>query len=332
MEHLLNQILILTEQTSARALKETFISLMSDYLQSEHVCLYEIHTIRDDDGNGVRMNAVIAVDSLDHSREPLYLDNEKALQECYEQKMIVLDKDDTNGLRHIVFPIKEQDIITHLVSMRYRDSDASRNLYEYFIRIFNNQLYLINSKDQDHLTGFLNRQAYNRMINPLLFQSLRNEIYLEKRKLYTFLALMDIDYFKRINDRFGHIIGDEVLIIFSQIVRGVFRHDDILFRYGGEEFVIILKDINHEYALNVFERCRKKIEEHVFPQIGHISVSIGYTNISGNRDPLVVIDRADQALYYAKDQGRNKTCFYEELVENKKIISVDDRYNSVEFW
>lgn len=332
MEHLLNQILILTEQTSARALKETFISLMSDYLQSEHVCLYEIHTIRDDDGNGVRMNAVIAVDSLDHSREPLYLDNEKALRECYERKMMVLDKGDVNGLRHIVFPIKEQDIITHLVSMSCRDSDASRNLYEYFIRIFNNQLYLINSKDQDHLTGFLNRQAYNRMINPLLFQSLRNEIYLEKRKLYTFLALMDIDYFKRINDRYGHIIGDEVLIIFSQIVKGVFRHDDILFRYGGEEFVIILKDVNHEYALNVFERCRKKIEEHVFPQIGHISVSIGYTNISGNRDPLVVIDRADQALYYAKDQGRNKTCFYEELVENKKIIPVDDRYNSVEFW
>ena len=124
---------------------------------------------------------------------------------------------------------------------------------------------------------------------------------------------MDIDFFKRINDRFGHAGGDEVLVAMAQLMRGSFRQADRLFRCGGEEFVIILEPTQMQYVGGVLERFRAIVENHAFPHIGAVTVSVGYTCVGPGDTGAAAFRRADEALYAAKRQGRNKVICYEEL-------------------
>jgi diguanylate cyclase (GGDEF)-like protein len=133
------------------------------------------------------------------------------------------------------------------------------------------------------------------------------------------LAVVDIDHFKSVNDRFGHLYGDEILLLFSQAMMETFRGADLLFRVGGEEFVIVLKDVDLERALFVLERFRRTIEEKSFPQVGTITASIGASAITANDLSTSIIDRADKALYYAKSNGRNQVHAYENLVAAGKL-------------
>ena len=140
-------------------------------------------------------------------------------------------------------------------------------------------------------------------------------------KAQYFLAVFDIDHFKRVNDTLGHLMGDEVLLHFSQCMNSTFREYDMLFRVGGEEFVVVLRNVDYERTAAIMERFRTTIETHYFPQVGQITTSIGVTSISLNDLPVTIMDRADQALYYIKEHGRNQTAFYETLIAEGKLKS-----------
>jgi len=135
-----------------------------------------------------------------------------------------------------------------------------------------------------------------------------------------------------INDNYGHLIGDETLLTFSQEIREVFRHTDLITRYGGEEFVVILKDVDAEKAFLVLDRCRRRIEERIFPQVEHITISIGFADVSDDSPPTLALDRADSALYYAKESGRNRVCYYEELVARGELSPIEEKGSDVELW
>src|SRR5690348_12705445 len=98
-------------------------------------------------------------------------------------------------------------------------------------------------------------------------------------------------------------------------MREVFRDGDSLFRYGGEEFIAILAPTPVEEAWAIFERFRQAIEVHKFPQIGKVTASIGFVRINTQIIASEVVGHADQALYFAKKNGRNQVCYYDELVE-----------------
>ena len=98
-----------------------------------------------------------------------------------------------------------------------------------------------------------------------------------------------------------------------------FREYDQLFRVGGEEFVAVLRNVNEEMAMMIMERFRKVVESHHFPQVGNVTVSIGSTFISPSDLSVTIMDRADKALYYAKENGRNQTVFYEQLIATGKL-------------
>jgi diguanylate cyclase (GGDEF)-like protein len=131
--------------------------------------------------------------------------------------------------------------------------------------------------------------------------------------LLCWLAVMDIDHFKRINDSFGHIIGDEVLILLSQLMRDSFRLHDQLFRFGGEEFVAVLRTGSAEDTARILERFRERVAENAFPLVGQVTISIGYTLVDPLDTPTELVARADSALYYAKQNGRNLVACYEDL-------------------
>lgn len=192
------------------------------------------------------------------------------------------------------------------------------NLHEtigMLLQIYQNFTGLISDNEHDALTGLLNRKTFELRINKVLSQMHQSAKRKDDKtdKLY-FLAIFDIDHFKKVNDEFGHLIGDEVLLMLSQLMTQSFRDTDLIFRFGGEEFLGIFECSNATDIEPMLERFRKKVSSFEFPQIGKVTVSSGYTKISADDGSSQVIDRADLALYYAKNNGRNRICHYEQLV------------------
>jgi len=183
---------------------------------------------------------------------------------------------------------------------------------------------LLEENQKDKLTGLLNRKTFDENISKI--QDILNSVHegndytgIEKRNhndvTEYWLAILDIDHFKRVNDTFGHVYGDEVLLLLSQVMKQTFRPKDLLFRFGGEEFIAIVKVDSQQRAEEVFERFRVAIEGFNFPQVGQVTISIGATQIlEQHAIASDIVGRADQALYHAKENGRNKLFFYEDLI------------------
>lgn len=174
---------------------------------------------------------------------------------------------------------------------------------------------LLTSTTLDGLTGLFNRRAFESHMNRLLSGLRGDHRRADRQGLLPYFALLDIDNFKAVNDRLGHLIGDEVLLHFSQLMTRSFRADDLLFRYGGEEFAIALFVDRPEHVGLVLERFRYAVEEYLFPGVGPVTVSIGFTNIKANQVLTTVTDEADRALYFAKRNGRNRIADHDALIE-----------------
>lgn len=198
------------------------------------------------------------------------------------------------------------------------------------LQMFQNFTWLNHDNERDTLTGLLNRKSFEQKISKVLAHISNTS----KRKDDTichayFLAIFDIDHFKNVNDTYGHLIGDEVLLLFSQLMTQTFRDTDMLFRFGGEEFVGVFQCTNASDIECVLERFRVKISDFKFPQIGKVTASTGCTVISADEISSKLIDRADMALYFAKNHGRNRNCYYEQLIadgslqENKKESDIE---------
>lgn len=121
-------------------------------------------------------------------------------------------------------------------------------------------------------------------------------------------AILDIDYFKKVNDIHGHVVGDETLITFAQTIEENIRNTDVFARWGGEEFTLLLPCTNVENATFVVDNLRKLIENVDFKTIGKKTCSIGLTQFKKGDTVDSVLVRADEALYEAKESGRNKVC------------------------
>lgn len=122
------------------------------------------------------------------------------------------------------------------------------------------------------------------------------------------VLMIDIDHFKVVNDTYGHGIGDKVLCFIAQMMKNVSREKDLCCRFGGEEFIMLLAGTDACHARNVAERLRKKISSTRSPSGEAVTVSIGITdNADHPHDLKILLERADIALYQAKNQGRNRT-------------------------
>ncbi len=194
-------------------------------------------------------------------------------------------------------------------------------------RMYGNQIKLLDYSELDTLTRLLNRKTFDETFDRLLtasstdapddgFEDRRNGL---DEGTPAWLCVIDIDHFKRVNDSFGHLFGDEVLLRMGELMRKTFRGGDRLFRFGGEEFVVILNAETEELASAAFNRFRTTVEAYEFPQVGKVTCSIGFTAVSGMDVPTDVVGRADEALYYAKEHGRNQVCCYERLIADGAI-------------
>lgn len=142
--------------------------------------------------------------------------------------------------------------------------------------------------------------AYNRS-----YMEERLEQFMLKDKVSFGFIILDIDHFKQVNDTYGHLVGDDVLVNLVELLKEQLRRGDTLSRFGGEEFVIILPHATHEESLKIAHKLQKVIEETPFEGCPQITCSFGVEHFDGTQDKRTLLLSADKALYKAKEAGRN---------------------------
>ena len=272
-----DNIVILTNGKEIKFANHKFFNFLGfenlEKFKKEHKCICEFF-IEDDRFFHLKKikeddNWVIKIIELEESR----------------RRVSIIGKD----LKQYVFSVNVNkfDEDTMIISF----TDISQTIFE--------NIFLQEKILHDKLTN-----AYNREYFDINYRKLINEYHKNNTNLA--LAVLDIDYFKKVNDTYGHDIGDEVLIKFVETIQNNLRKNDILIRWGGEEFLLILQLDSQKDLENKLEHLRKVIEIEPFPKIKNITCSIGGTIYQDNENILKTIKRADEAVYKAKEMGRNK--------------------------
>lgn len=174
---------------------------------------------------------------------------------------------------------------------------------------------LHNFADRDPLTSIWNIRYFEKVASTRAQESIKNGLNFS-------LLLLDADKFKKINEKYGHQLGDKVLIKMAEICRNSIREDDIVARYGGEEFIIFLNNTNSHIAARVAERLRQSIEEDFIKnedEIIKFTVSIGVVSSEKTASIEILMRQVDDAMYQAKRAGRNRVAVYNEQDAGKTI-------------
>lgn len=259
------------------------------------------------------------------------------LMHCIQHHFRTQEKKSSN-LYTLWVPIWSDDkVIACFEIMHHRQfSRKLLDLIEGMLGVYRNFISLLEYSETDSLTGLLNRKTFEKHFTkarlastplhdiPNGTQERRHESDKPEELLDQWLAVVDIDLFKRINDNFGHLYGDEVLILLAQLMKASFRSHDRIFRFGGEEFVILINSVTLTNVKHIVDRFRKTVESHRFPQVGTITVSIGFTSFHPEDSPVEVLGHADHALYYAKNHGRNQICHYEQLLAEGVLAPINN--------
>jgi len=273
------------------------------------------------------------------------IERDPLLNRCRKEASAVLDILD-DGSHRIIFPVSQQGQPVYMIDLSLAEefSADQRVSMMGLIEYFGNHIALLDYGEADTLTGLASRKTFDKHLFELLGQSASDQLQRntannapkrrqgKQEESSHWLAVCDIDHFKQVNDNFGHLIGDEVLIMLAQVMRHSFRFDDQLFRFGGEEFITLLQPTDQDSAFATLERFRTDVEKQVFSRVGHVTVSIGFSRLRPNDTPTDVIDRADEALYYAKQHGRNRVECYETLVRDGELTAKEVAKGEVELF
>ena len=256
------------------------------------------------------------------------LDSHSWRRRCLEQRqsLTVADHDSVLSL----FPLLTDREVVGVLEVETPQvlSEEQMRLVSSVLRVFKNFQGLLDYSERDTLTGLLNRKTFDESFmrstakaSPLASTAIvRTESRRGAGLISAWLAVIDVDHFKLVNDRFGHLIGDEVLLLLARLMRSSFRFHDQLYRFGGEEFVVLMFTGAVEHAITAFERMRLNVARYAFPRVGHISVSIGFTAIRPGDTPTAAFERADRAVYFAKQNGRNQIAHHADLVASGDLV------------
>ncbi len=264
------------------------------------------------------------------NKKPLVIKTPPLLQQCFFEG-VLLEKNTPGETGECYIPICIQTKISAVLCIKSSalvptDIQTLVSL----TKIYENYLVILHENERDKLTSLLNRRTFEqRFDNLLIAQKNRQKVATGEfgpdnqrhvdRTSQVHLAMIDIDHFKNVNDEYGHVYGDEILILIANLMRSTFRSSDLLFRFGGEEFVILLEPTSSEMAFLALERFRHAIEQHEFPQVGKVTVSIGFTVINEATLYTSSMGRAGRALYHAKHNGRNCTHSFEKLIDDGQL-------------
>ncbi|WP_173064077.1 GGDEF domain-containing protein [Sulfurimicrobium lacus] len=334
---ILESVIHITRNSDRNVLIKGMVSTLREMFDAEQASLYWLKPAPEGSEVWLLVSASRSGGVAEYQNiKPFALADNPAFMRCVETRRCfsIPAQQQTGKIRHI-HPILSRDGVMGLLEVVGNEhADGDVRMIKGFLQVFSNYVQIIDESERDTLTGLLNRRTFDKNIGRMLSESRQagdesassDETNSPRRRggaraESRWLAVLDIDHFKRINDKFGHLYGDEVLLLLAGIMRRSFRNNDNLFRFGGEEFVVALEPTDADGARAVLERFRQSVESYEFPQVGEVTISIGYVRIGSQDAPATVVGHADEALYYAKHHGRNQVRSYEMLVEAHKIAT-----------
>jgi len=321
-------IINITSHTEKDGLEKSLLLAVNALIPTNNIRLFKVQkTGEKHEISLLAFSANGVISSSKNEEDPHQVSNELAAAfesiSQHRESESIANSDDSGW--QIIYPSFDahNEIFLILVQSCQKPTIQEQKTVHGIFKVYANHVALIEKTQKDKLTGLFNRETLDDEITKILlkgsddlFDVHANDARRHAGKPRNWLGIIDIDHFKLINDNFGHLYGDEVLILTSRLMTsGCIRDDDLVYRYGGEEFVVLLKATTEQDAMNAFERLRKIVAQHDFPQVGQITSSIGFVEITIQQTPSDVIGEADGALYYAKNNGRNQTQGYHHLVK-----------------
>ncbi len=251
------------------------------------------------------------------------------LHACLERHGAFAEVNSDTQAHHYWFPVYMHDAPYACVEIVSDGmlSAPRKGMVAGIMGVYRNFLSLLEESQRDGLTGLANRKAFDRSLRRLLTTIATQGSVLEERRTATgrdnWLAIVDVDHFKTVNDCHGHLHGDRVLIEVAGIMRKTFRVQDRIFRFGGDEFIILIRQTASGHVATSLERFRREVENHAFAaqdKTERLTVSVGYSKITASDTPTTVLGHADNAHYYAKKHGRNRVCSYNQLLAKGSLM------------
>ena len=330
MSELVDHLAHLTGFRDRDVLDVTLVGAFKDLLRPVSVAIYR--TVADASGERWLTRARLAREDVAATADSAWvdldllpaLDEHPLRRECLRSQEVQC----TVGPPHVsLFPVATDREVVGVLEIETGQpmSADDQRLVGSILRIYRNFQGLLDYSERDTLTGLLNRKTFDDAFYKTCAASAEGQVSAEARRearrgMKAYLGIIDIDHFKRVNDNHGHLIGDEVLLLLSRLMRASFRFHDRLYRFGGEEFVVLLRCASDSHARRAFERLRAATERYAFPQVGRITVSIGFTDVRMGDNPSVAFERADKAVYWAKAHGRNLVAEHAVLVARGELL------------
>ena len=330
----LDAIVEITRQQDSQTLMEALRAALAKCVRAQRVQMLALsNPDRDMEFNESNIQHAAFNDQFDADfGEPRRLGEDPDLVACVCSGNVL--RRETPAGRRVVFPVFGRRHVRALLVIEEQEGAATPDdLLAKLLQVYSNQALMLSRSELDPLTGLYNRQSFDDRVRRMAQRAAERRRAADGQPAAgACFALIDVDHFKRVNDQYGHLYGDEVLILLARLMSRSFRHEDLLFRYGGEEFAVVLAYADVAIAMAALERFRSMVEAHAFPQIGHKTVSIGFTAMGIGQGVEEVVMRADKALYYAKHNGRNQTHCYETLVSAGKLEPVTQAKGEIELF
>jgi diguanylate cyclase (GGDEF)-like protein len=318
--HLLDQLVSLTGIRDLELLETSLLQTLNGFIHPTGLALYKVSSRGE-----MRSQLVYGDDKCRVVHENFEVRPE--LSQAFRQRQAAdgasIRIPVGDGVLSVMTVMESRAATTYLVINSANDlRDIDSHMIDGMLQIYRNFCQLLQESQTDSLTGLANRKTFDECfsrvyeLQPFGDEECTVEVDLRRPATQTnyWLAMVDIDHFKLVNDRFGHLYGDEVLILLAHLFKNAMRNDDLVFRFGGEEFVLMIRCQSREEADGLLERLRQSVEAQDIPQVGQVTISIGATEMIRNTFAGTLLDYADKALYYSKQNGRNRLTFFEEMI------------------
>ncbi|MEC4728556.1 GGDEF domain-containing protein [Shewanella sp. D64] len=312
-EAVLESVVQMTGQRQLDSLAESLVSTVRQMVNAKQVEILKVDTDL----------------ALDEAVTQLVLQsNETAhnvLLECLKRRSTV--KFASNKLEQAATPIMLKDVVVMILWVTCEHiSNQDEQMLKGFSKVYENFLSIVIESETDPLTGLLNRKAFlprltkaAKVIKQEAIDCVINPQTCDLSAKRYWLCIFDIDKFKVINDTFGHLYGDEILIDLVRVMKSTFSELDSMFRFGGDEFVIIMSKREKAEMLNLCEDFSHKLSIHHGREV-KVTISMGIIEINCQEEPSELLVKADKALYYIKETGRDRIGLYEDLIADGSII------------
>jgi diguanylate cyclase (GGDEF)-like protein len=342
MSELVDHLANLTGFRDRDVVDVTLVGAFRDLLQPLSVAVYRCV----DDGSNDRWltRARLGRSDVAASADSAWVDLEQLPRvDAYPLRLECLRTQDmvsqADANTHITaFPLATDREVVGVLEVETQQPLApdQERLVRSILRIYRNFQGLLDYSERDTLTGLLNRKTFDETFLKISARvqaakptdAGRRSAASEQRH---WLGVVDIDHFKHVNDTYGHLIGDEVLLLLSRLMRSSFRFHDLLYRFGGEEFVVLMRCATDEDARMALERMRGNTKAYPFPQVGGITISIGFTEVKPGDTPSAAFERADRAVYFGKAHGRDQVQSHADLVA-KGLLEDGSKIGDVELF